>query len=218
MFNMDFSNQLIIETTKLAWENSPMAGVRRKRLAFEEVEQGHATSIVEFEAGSNFSPHEHPLGEEILVLDGVFSDHEGDFSAGTYIRNPEGFAHAPFSKDGCVILVKLHQFHSEDRKQVRIDTKNSEFLPGQGNLKVLPLHQYGTESTALVWWPANEKFVPHRHMGGEEIYVISGEFIDEHGRYPAGTWIRSPHLSQHHPYVEEDTLILVKTGHLIPSD
>jgi anti-sigma factor ChrR (cupin superfamily) len=51
-------------------------------------------------------------------------------------------------------------------------------------------------------------------MGGEEIYVISGEFIDEHGRYPAGTWIRSPHLSQHHPFVEKDTLILVKTGHL----
>ena len=36
----------------------------------------------------------------------------------------------------------------------------------------------------------------------------------EHGRYPAGSWLRSPHLSQHFPYVEDETIILVKTGHL----
>ena len=49
---------------------------------------------------------------------------------------------------------------------------------------------------------------------GEEIFVLSGEFCDEHGRYPAGTWIRSPHLSQHHPFVDKETIIWVKTGHL----
>ena len=63
-------------------------------------------------------------------------------------------------------------------------------------------------------WPAGEVFKPHRHFGGEEILVLSGEFIDEHGRYPAGTWLRSPHLSQHTPYVEQETIIYVKTGHL----
>ena len=211
---MDFSKPVVIETAMVDWDYSPMAGVKRKRLAFEEVERGHATSIVEFEAGSSFRHHEHPLGEEILVLEGTFSDEQGDYPAGTYIRNAEGFSHAPFSEEGCKLLVKLHQFHPEDRTQVRINTKNTNFLPGQGNLEVLPLHEFGTESTALVWWPANEMFVPHRHMGGEEIYVISGELMDEHGRYPAGTWIRSPHLSQHHPFVEESTLIFVKTGHL----
>ncbi|MFO8003276.1 cupin domain-containing protein, partial [Thioalkalivibrio sp.] len=54
----------------------------------------------------------------------------------------------------------------------------------------------------------------HRHWGGEEILVLTGEFIDEHGRYPTGTWMRSPHLSQHNPWVEQETLIYVKTGHL----
>ena len=43
---------------------------------------------------------------------------------------------------------------------------------------------------------------------------MEGELIDELGRYPAGTWIRSPDMSQHNPYVEEDTLIWVKVGHL----
>jgi anti-sigma factor ChrR (cupin superfamily) len=76
------------------------------------------------------------------------------------------------------------------------------------------LHQFGTEHSALVWWPAGEVFQPHTHYGGEEIFVLGGEFIDEHGRYPKGSWLRSPHASRHHPFVEQDTLIWVKTGHL----
>ena len=63
----------------------------------------------------------------------------------------------------------------------------------------------------------NEVFHPHVHWGGEEILVIEGRFIDENGEYPAGSWIRSPHLSEHLPRVEEKTLILVKVGHLPPS-
>ncbi|MEE8057455.1 MAG: cupin domain-containing protein, partial [Pseudomonadales bacterium] len=47
-----------------------------------------------------------------------------------------------------------------------------------------------------------------------EIFVLSGTFIDEHGRYPAGTWIRSPHMSSHNPYTDEGCIIFVKTGHL----
>ena len=57
-------------------------------------------------------------------------------------------------------------------------------------------------------------FQPHRHFAGEEILVISGTFKDEFGAYPKHTWIRSPHMSQHDPFVEEETVILVKTGHL----
>ncbi len=78
----------------------------------------------------------------------------------------------------------------------------------------MPLHSFETEHTARVKWPAGERFQPHRHYGGEEIVVLSGSFKDEHGEYPAGTWIRSPHLSQHYPYVDEETVIWVKTGHL----
>lgn len=214
MLNMNFEQQVIIDTNKMQWQESPANGVWRKPLARAEKERGHATSVVKYDAGSQFSEHAHPKGEEIFVIDGVFSDQTGDYPAGTYIRNPEGFSHSPFSKDGCVLFVKLYQFQADDSEQVRIDTNQTPWLQGQGNLQVMPLHSFGTESTALVFWPAGEKFVPHTHMGGEEIFVLQGEFIDEHGRYPAGTWIRSPHLSRHHPYVEQDTIILVKVGHI----
>ncbi len=214
MLNMDFTERVVIDTNTMDWTASPMAGVWRKPLAREDIERGHATSIVRYEPGARFSEHGHPLGEEILVLEGTFSDESGDYHAGTYFRNPEGFSHAPFSEEGCVLLVKLHQFQPDDRKHVVIDTNTAEWSPGNGNLKVLSLHQFGTEQVALVKWPAGEHFQPHIHHGGEEIFVIEGELIDEHSRYPAGTWIRSPHGSKHNPYVQEDTFIWVKVGHL----
>jgi anti-sigma factor ChrR (cupin superfamily) len=214
MINMDFKQRIVIDTQAKEWIASPMTGVWRKPLAREEAERGHATSIVRYDPGSHFSEHDHPLGEEILVLAGTFSDHTGDYPAGTYFRNPEGFRHAPFSEEGCELLVKLHQFQTGDDAHIVIDTHNASWSPGNGNLQVLPLHDFKTEQVALVRWPAGEQFTAHSHFGDEEIYVIEGELIDELGRYPAGTWIRSPHLSQHCPYVEQDTLIWVKVGHL----
>jgi anti-sigma factor ChrR (cupin superfamily) len=214
MLNMDLDQRVVIDSNQQDWLASPKAGVWRKPLAREDAEQGHATSIVKFEAGASFSEHDHPLGEEILVLEGIFSDHTGDYGPGSYIRNPKGFCHAPFSQIGCVLFVILHQFQATDDSQINIATQNSQWLQGQGHLKVMPLHSFKTESTALVLWPAGEKFQPHMHAGGEEVLVISGEFIDEHGRYPTGSWIRNPHLSRHHPFVEQQTLIWVKTGHL----
>jgi anti-sigma factor ChrR (cupin superfamily) len=214
MINMDFSQRVVVDTNEQDWLQSPMQGVWRKPLAREDKERGHATSIVRYDAGAKFSQHNHPLGEEILVLEGTFSDQTGDYHAGTYFRNPEGFIHAPFSEQGCILLVKLHQFQTDDSNHITIDTHSAEWLPGYGNLQVMLLHSFATEQVALVKWPAGEMFQAHTHFGGEEIYVINGEFKDEFGSYPAGSWIRSPHLSSHNPYVDEDTLIWVKVGHL----
>jgi len=212
--NLDFSQGIVIETASKPWLGSPAEGVQRKPLEREAAESGHVTSIVRYESGSSFASHSHPLGEEIFVLEGIFSDEYGDYPAGTYIRNPPNSCHSPFSREGCVIFVKLNQFHPNDQERVVIETPSQPWLPGQGGLTVMPLHEFETQHTALVRWPAGERFVPHRHWGGEEILVLQGEFCDEHGRYPSGTWIRSPHMSEHFPYVEEETIILVKVGHL----
>ena len=65
MLNMDFSKRVAIEAAAAQWETNPSAGVWRKRLAKEEAERGHATSIVRHDPGARFSTHDHPLGEEI---------------------------------------------------------------------------------------------------------------------------------------------------------
>jgi anti-sigma factor ChrR (cupin superfamily) len=214
MLNMDFAKRVVIDTNQEPWQASPAVGVSRKRLTREEKESGHATSIVRYEAGASFAEHHHPFGEEILVLEGTFSDETGDFPAGTYIRNPPGSKHTPFSEEGCTLFVKLDQFAQGDQQSVRINTQQTPWLPGQGGLQVMPLHNFEGENTALVKWPAGEHFLPHQHFGGEEILVLSGTFMDEHGQYPAITWLRSPHSSSHNPFVEKETVIWVKTGHL----
>ncbi len=216
MLNMQFDQTVVIDTNDQEWVTSPMPGVWRKPLAREAAEHGHTTSLVRFEPGANFSEHPHAMGEEILVLEGVFSDEHGSYEAGTYLRNPPGSRHTPFSRQGCVILVKLDQFDAEDTEPVRIDTNKAAWMPGEANLEMMPLHDFEHESVALMKWPANTKFLPHKHFGGEEVYVLKGTLEDEYGHYPAGTWIRNPHNSEHCPYVEDEAVIWIKTGHLLP--
>jgi anti-sigma factor ChrR (cupin superfamily) len=214
LLNMNFTEPVCILADEQQWIKSPADGVSRVHLEREAEESGHTTSFVKFEADSFFPPHQHPQGEEIYVLDGVFSDESGDYPAGTYIRNPPGSFHKPFTKDGCTLFVKLEQFQQDDNKHVVIKPEDQHWSAGIGGLKISSLHTHNTENTALVWWPQNEVFQPHSHWGGEEVLVIKGRFIDEHGEYPAGSWLRSPHMSKHFPRVEEETLILVKVGHL----
>jgi anti-sigma factor ChrR (cupin superfamily) len=214
-YNLDFNQKLVFETQNMEWSPSPSPGVERIILEREFSESGRATSVVKYAPNTFFKEHFHELGEEIFVLSGEFVDENGIYPAGTYLRHPPGSKHSPGSYKGCLLFVKLGHFDPFDRQSVRIETNNELWHQGQGGLQVMPLHQFKTEGTALVKWPAGERFLPHRHWGGEEIFVLSGEFIDEHARYPEGTWIRSPHLSTHYPYVEKETVILVKTGHLL---
>lgn len=215
--NADFDRRVVIRPEDRAWVPSPMPGVARQLLDRVGDEVARATSIVRYAPGSRFSAHTHGGGEEFLVLDGVFSDERGDYPAGTYARNPIGSSHAPHSDGGCTILVKLHQFAADDARQVALPTQGVPFRPGLvPGLSVLPLHQHGTEHAALVRWAPGTRFQPHQHWGGEEIFVIEGTFADEHGAYPEGTWIRSPHGSRHTPFSEPGCLIYVKTGHLTP--
>ena len=211
----DLSQRAVVDSNSVDWVPSPLAGVERRMLERDGGEVARATSLVRYAPGSYFDAHTHGGGEEFLVLDGVFSDEMGDFPKGMYVRNPIGSSHKPHSENGATILVKLQQFEPEDQAYVRIDTNTAEWLPGPASgLTVMPLHQFGTEHVALVKWEPGTRFVNHSHPGGEEIFVLSGTFSDEHGDYPAGTWIRNPPGSTHSPFSEEGCVIFVKTGHL----
>ena len=213
----DFSVGVVVDTEALAWLPSPMAGVERRMLDRVGDEVARATSIVRYAPGSRFEAHTHGGGEEFFVLEGVFCDEHGEYPVGSYVRNPPGSSHAPFTDQGCTIFVKLRQFDPRDLEPVRVDTRSAEFMPGLvPGLRVLPLHQYGGQGCALVRWAPGTYFQTHAHFGGEEILVLEGVFSDEHGHYPAGTWLRSPHASRHTPFSDPGCLIYVKTGHLPP--
>jgi len=216
--NAKFDQVAVIRVEDYKWIPSPMPGVERMMLDRVGNEVARATSIVRFAPNAEFLPHYHGGGEEFYVLEGVFSDEHDDYPAGTYVRNPIGTNHTPHvGKEGATIFVKLCQFDKKDAKKFHIKTKEEDWYPGLvSGLSVMPLHEYITEQIALVKWAPNTIFEPHQHWGGEEILVLEGTFYDEHGTYPQGTWMRSPHLSKHCPYTKDDgALIYVKTGHLL---
>lgn len=214
--NTDLSLRCVVNTHALPWHASPCAQVHRRLLARDGGEVAQATSVVRYAAGARFDSHLHELGEEILVLEGTLSDEAGDYPAGTYLKNPPGSRHAPYSEDGCLLFVKLHHLDPADTERCVVDTRGAAWRQGLvPGLTVLPLSEFGTQHTAMVRWAPGTFFNPHRHFGGEEIFVVDGVFADEHGSYPQGSWLRSPHLSQHQPFSHEGCLILVKTGHLL---
>ena len=218
LIHADFSEKVAVNSAELPWVPSPTDGIDRKMLERNGEEVARATSIVRYAPGARFSSHHHDLGEEILVLEGTLNDEYGEYSPGTYIKNPPGSKHTPYSQEGCTLFVKLRHLTPDDTQRVVINSRSSEWFPGLvPGLFVLPLSSFGTTNTAMVRWAPGTYFNPHRHFGGEEIFVISGVFEDEHGRYPEGSWLRSPHMSSHKPFSTEGCTILVKTGHLLPA-
>ena len=149
--NSDLSERIVLHADQLAWHASPIQGVERQMLDRNGGEMARATSVVRYAPNTEFMHHTHDGGEEILVLDGRFSDERGDYPAGTYLRNPPGSQHAPFSADGCTLFVKLRQFAQTDSQELWLNTKASDWYPGLvPGLSVMPLHEHDGVSTALV--------------------------------------------------------------------
>ena len=203
--NSDYEQKALIDTNTIQWQETQVKNVFKKILAIKDKEE---TSFIKLNEGSVLNQEQKINSVEIFVLEGTYINEYGEYPQGTYLRLPEENEALVKSDKACVIFRKTNFF--TDKQKIIIDTNTTLWLQGQGNLEVMPLY----EQTALVKWPKGERFIPHKHWGGEEIIVLKGVFMDEYGEYPKGSWIRSPHLSEHFPYVNEETIIFVKIGHM----
>ncbi len=73
-------------------------------------------------------------------------------------------------------------------------------------------------ATSIVRYARGSQFSPHTHDGGEEFLVLDGVFQDEHGDYPAGSYIRNPPTSSHKPGADKGCVIFVKLWQFDPDD
>ncbi len=214
--NADFSKRVLVHSATMEWVQSPVAGVERRPLDRIGGEVARATSIVRFAAGSRFSAHTHGGGEEFVVLDGVFEDEEGDFPAGSYVRNPPGTSHAPGSGPGCTIFVKLWQFAPDDREPVRVamDADAAVEDPAREGVRVAVLFENAEERVCLeVWEPgaAARWVVP----GGAELLVLAGGGNEGGEALEVGSWLRLPDGAEAaFTAGPEGARLWVKTGHL----
>jgi len=168
----------------------------------------------------------HPAGDawahpgeqlcELLVLQGALLIGEDSFGPQSYVRLLPGQALDLKTQTGCVLYENRRDWTEAEEGSFALAGDRMDWRQGMvPGLKVTSLHEGLTKHTALVRWAPDTRFNPHTHVGGEEILVLTGVFRDEHGAYPAGTWIRSPHMSHHRPFTEaEGATILVKVGHL----
>jgi len=214
--NGDLTVRAVEDTGRMAWAPSPSGTVWRKRVHLVgPPEAGQVTSVVRYEPGSEFPAHDHPEGEEILVLEGVFSDEHGDWPTGTYLLNPEGFRHAPFSRPGCRLFVKLRQLPGAGREHVAIDTKALAWEPTErpGVARRRLYEQAGfRDRMTLERWEAGAAPGPVRHAEGAELFVLEGSLADEHGSYAAGCWLRLPPGFEHTPHSDEGCTSYCKVG------
>jgi anti-sigma factor ChrR (cupin superfamily) len=170
--------------------------------------------VVRYQEHSQFPPHDHPDGEEILVLAGVFSDEHGHWPGGSYLLNPQGFSHAPYSHNGCVLFVKLRQYPGMDRRHVAVNTHTMswEALDGGRERKVLYDQPGYQDTTRLERWSPDSQLGELAYARGAELFVLGGSFADEHGRYDAHTWMRLPTHFTHRPRTHEGCELYVKEG------
>jgi len=214
--NGDFSLPVVVDTNVMEWSASPSGSVWRKRLHLVgPPESGQVTSVVRYESKSTFPAHDHPSGEEILVLDGVFSDEHGDWRAGSYLLNPEGFRHAPFSHEGCLLFVKLRQYPGRDRRHVAIDVGT---LPWRATatrgISARTLYEQAgySDSMRLERWEQDTPSEVRRYDRGAELFVIDGAFEDDSGRHAAGTWLRFPVGASHRAGARDGCTLYIKEG------
>ena len=215
--NGNLDEVVVIDTNELDWTPSPSGAVLRKRLHLVGPEEsGQVTGLVQFQPGANFPAHEHPDGEEFFVLDGVFSDDSGDYGPGSYLLNPEGFAHGPSSEEGCTIFVKLWQFDLADRTPVRRQTRAAAFGtdPEREGVCTSSLFEDSREMVSLETWRANQRLALDS-QGGMEILVLDGGFIESGESFTRQSWLRLPDGSSVDAIAgEAGATVWIKRGHL----
>jgi anti-sigma factor ChrR (cupin superfamily) len=199
----------------MPWSPSPSGTVWRKRVHLVgPPEAGQVTSIVRYEPNSTFHTHPHPDGEEILVLDGVFSDEHGDWPAGTYLLNPEGFRHAPFSRDGCTLFVKLRQFPGRTREHIALRSESLPWAPVRDGVGMRPLYAQPkfADTMRLERWAPGAPLGRVAYASGAELLVLEGAFADGEGEYSRGYWLRLPPGTAHSPVTSLGCTLYIKEG------
>ncbi|MEM6306168.1 MAG: cupin domain-containing protein [Pseudomonadota bacterium] len=83
-------------------------------------------------------------------------------------------------------------------------------MPGVDRRMLDRLGDEVARATTIVRYAPGSQFSEHTHTGGEEFIVLDGVFQDEHGDFPAGTYVRNPPTSAHTPRSDAGCTIFVK--------
>ncbi|MDJ0940480.1 MAG: cupin domain-containing protein [Woeseiaceae bacterium] len=104
-FEVEDQDQKVIDINSTPWQPGLVPGLEVMPLHQYAAEN---VAMVKWAPNTRFKPHTHWGGEEILVIDGTFYDEQGEYPAGSWLRNPHQSRHTPYTKeDGALIYVKV---------------------------------------------------------------------------------------------------------------
>ncbi len=185
----DLAEPALVAPAEWEWVDSPQAGVRRVMLDRVGDEVAVATSFVRYAPDSHFPTHKHARGEEFIVLEGEFADEHGRYPPGTYVRNPPGSQHAPFSDPGCLIWVKLRQFYPDDLEQMVLSLDSK--LPAKGQ-QVVILHEHADETVGEITAAAGEVVQIEAAAVAQEVLLLEGQVSITGQPLEPLSWLRIP--------------------------
>ena len=123
------------------------------------------------------------------MLEGEFGDEHGRYPPGTYVRNPPGTHHAPFSDPGCLIWVKLRQFHPDDLEE-KVLVLDAE-IPESGQTTRI-LHEHADERVAEITAAAGESVQLPAAEVAQELLVLAGQVSSGGETFSPMSWLRVP--------------------------
>jgi len=206
----DHSLRIVVDASDLY---AGQAGERPLEQRFAPAE--NRITLRSLKAGESMT-HDGGKLLEVLVVRGLLNLNGEALGPASYARLAPGVSATFTSTEASMVYLNERTPTEPEKDSYALRGEELDWRQGMvPGLKVTSLHQGLTKHTALVRWAPETRFNPHTHVGGEEILVLEGVFRDEHGSYPAGSWIRSPHMSNHRPFTgPEGATILVKVGHL----
>lgn len=114
------------------------------------------------------------------------------------------------------------EINSDFRQRVVVHSEQLDWraspLPGVHRRMLDRIGDEVARATSVVRYQPGSSFSAHTHGGGEEFLVLDGVFQDEHGDFPAGSYVRNPPTSRHTPRSDAGCTILVKLWQFDPAD
>lgn len=153
------------------------------------------------------------MRHDLYIINGTLHEAEQEHPTGSFLRRvTKGTLVA--GAEGSLLFIH------RDAKDVTckpetISDHDLDWLSGYPDGMGVAYLADAPHSLMLVSWQPGTRVRTHTHPYGEEILVLKGELRDEKGAYPAGCWLRFSPGSGHAPYAEQETLILLRNGHLL---
>ena len=100
----------MFDFTSIEWRATRYEGIFLHVLRRDD-ETGDATVMIRMKPGCGYPAHRHNGVEEVLILQGGYSDQRGEHRAGDYVLNEAGSAHHPVALGGaedCIMVAFAH--------------------------------------------------------------------------------------------------------------